>query len=62
MQKRLKTSAKEMIKREVHEFFWKDVVKNAGLLISPLSRTDVSKWGEYPGTNLGSSRTNPFGK
>ncbi len=62
LQKRLEASAKEMIKREVHEFFWKDVVKNAGLLISPLSKTDVSKWGEYPGTNLGSSRTNPFGK
>ncbi|MCR4288773.1 MAG: ATP-dependent 6-phosphofructokinase, partial [Candidatus Scalindua sp.] len=62
LQNRLQASAKEMIKREVHEFFWKDVVKNAGLLIAPLSKTDVSKWGEYPGTNLGSSRTNPFGK
>ncbi len=62
LQKRLEESAKEMIKRDVHEFFWKDVVKNAGLLISPLSKTDVSIWGEHPGTNLGSSRTNPFGK
>ncbi len=60
LQKRLESSAMGMIKGGVHEFFWKDVVKNAGLSISPLSGTDVSKWGEYPGTNLGSSRTNPF--
>ncbi|MBT5305691.1 MAG: hypothetical protein HOL31_11515, partial [Candidatus Scalindua sp.] len=62
LQKRLEVSAMELIKNRIHEFEWKDLVKNARLSIAPLSKSDVSKWGKKPGTNLGSSRTNPFAK
>lgn len=62
LQKRLEVSAVELIKNGIHEFEWKDLVKNASLSIAPLSKSDVSKWGKKPGTNLGSSRTNPFAK
>ena len=60
VQKRLERSAIDLIKEVRHKFKFKELVRNAGITIGPLSDFDVESWGKKGGSSLGSSRTNPF--
>lgn len=59
-QSKLESSAIDFIRKGIHEIKWKDLVKNAGISIAPLTEKDVSKWDELPGSEIGNSRINPF--